>query len=73
MDVEQTLYDTAVRFIQAHYPIVWGGAAVIYTADEITVFAGKRTELCNSATRKLPRGCFISGGNAMRCVPAYAP
>ena len=33
MDIEQTLYDTAVRFIQARYPTGWGGAAVIHTAD----------------------------------------
>lgn len=33
MDIEQTLYDTAVRFIQTRYPTGWGGAAVIHTAD----------------------------------------
>lgn len=34
MNIEQILYDTAVRFIRERYPVGWGGAAVIHTADD---------------------------------------
>ena len=30
MNIEQTLYDTAVNFIKERYPTDWGGAAVIH-------------------------------------------
>ena len=33
MNIEQTLYDTAVDFIKNRYPTGWGGAAVIHTDD----------------------------------------
>ena len=33
MNIEQTLYDTAVSFIKERYPSGWGGAAVIHTED----------------------------------------
>ena len=33
MNIEQTLYDTAVDFIKNRYPSGWGGAAVIHTDD----------------------------------------
>lgn len=33
MNIEQTLYDTAVSFIKERYPSGWGGAAVIHTKD----------------------------------------
>lgn len=33
MNIEQTLYDTAVDFIKKRYPTGWGGAAVIHTDD----------------------------------------
>ena len=33
MNIEQTLYDTAVDFIKIRYPTGWGGAAVIHTDD----------------------------------------
>lgn len=33
MNIEQTLYDTAVNFIKNRYPTGWGGAAVIHTED----------------------------------------
>ena len=34
MNIEQTLYDTAVDFIKNRYPSGWGGAAVIHTDDD---------------------------------------
>lgn len=34
MNIEQTLYDTAVDFIKNRYPTGWGGAAVIHTDDD---------------------------------------
>lgn len=34
MNIEQTLYDTAVDFIKKRYPTGWGGAAVIHTTDD---------------------------------------
>ena len=34
MNIEQTLYDTAVSFIKERYPVDWGGAAVIHTEDD---------------------------------------
>lgn len=34
MNIEQTLYDTAVSFIKGRYPTGWGGAAVIHTEDD---------------------------------------
>ena len=34
MNIEQTLYDTAVSFIKKRYPSGWGGAAVIHTQDD---------------------------------------
>ncbi len=34
MNIEQTLYDTAVSFIKKRYPTGWGGAAVIHTEDD---------------------------------------
>ena len=34
MNIEQTLYDTAVDFIKERYPTGWGGAAVIHTDDD---------------------------------------
>ena len=34
MNIEQTLYDTAVNFIKDRYPVDWGGAAVIHTEDD---------------------------------------
>ena len=33
MNIEQTLFDTAVDFIKNRYPTGWGGAAVIHTDD----------------------------------------
>ena len=33
MNIEQTLFDTAVEFIKNRYPTGWGGAAVIHTDD----------------------------------------
>ena len=34
MNIEQTLYVTAVDFIKNRYPTGWGGAAVIHTDDD---------------------------------------
>ena len=34
MNIEQTLYDTAVDFIKNRYPTGWGGAAAIHTVDD---------------------------------------
>ena len=34
MNIEQTLYDTAVDFIKNRYPTGWGCAAVIHTDDD---------------------------------------
>lgn len=34
MNIEQTLYDTAVDFIKNRYPTGWGGAAAIHTDDD---------------------------------------
>ena len=34
MNIEQTLYDTAVDFIKSRYPTGWGGAAAIHTVDD---------------------------------------
>ena len=34
MNIEQTLYDTAVDFVKNHYPAGWGGAAAIHTVDD---------------------------------------
>ena len=33
MNIEQTLYDTAIEFIKNRYPSGWGGVAVIHTDD----------------------------------------
>ena len=52
MNIEQTLYDTAVNFIKDRYPIDWGGAAVIHTEDDRCLISvapevlNASTELC---------------------------
>ena len=52
MNIEQTLYDTAVNFIKDRYPIDWGGAAVILTEDDRYLISvapevlNASTELC---------------------------
>ncbi|MGM9986089.1 MAG: cytidine deaminase [Bacillaceae bacterium] len=34
MNIEQQMYTKAVEFIKQRYPIGWGGAAVMHTADD---------------------------------------
>ena len=52
MNIEQTLYDTAVNFIKDRYPIDWGGAAVIHTEGDRYLISvapevlNASTELC---------------------------
>ncbi len=33
MNIEQLLYDEAVKLIKSRYPVGWGGAAAMYTSD----------------------------------------